>query len=150
MRIAAIAFAMLFAAGCTPKTESGEEPPQDALELVHKTKLATFLTISVLRDRTTRCDYLLVDGESAYSLRPRTMGRQIPVCGTAQRHDFSVTSVADVPGGYVYRLLDKGTRCEWFWADGDESGELTPVISAGGMQRCGGFQSDGETVIKSR
>lgn len=150
MRIAALAIALLFAAGCTPKTESGEEPPVDALQLVQKTKLGTFLSISVLRDQNTKCDYVFVDGESSSSLQPRTRNHRMPVCGETLRSDFAVTSVAAVPGAYVYRLLDKGTRCEWFWADGDESGELTPVISPGGTQRCAGFQSDVEPVIKSR
>ncbi len=134
MRIILIASLALLAA-CGMKTPEGKEPPQDLMSVMSTTKFGLTTSISIVRDQSTKCDYVSIDGNEAGAYQPRLRGMR-PVCDGTRAAGFEVMARSKVPGSRVYRLRDVGTGCEWLWSDGDASGDLTPVVSSDGGQVC--------------
>jgi hypothetical protein len=135
MRIILLAsFALL--AGCGLKTPDGQNPPQDLMSVMSTTKLGIVTSISIVRDQGTKCDYVSIDGDESGAYQPRLGGGIKPVCDGTRAAGFEVLAKSKVPGSAVYRLRDVGTGCQWLWADGDASGDLTPVVAGDGGQVC--------------
>ena len=144
MRHAIIALALsVVLAGCGAKMEDGSKPPVDAMTSASETKISTSTKISILRDASTGCDYIAIDGNSANAVRPRTRGRNEAVCDGTPAAGFTVVSAGDLPGIDVVRLRDRGTGCLWLWIDGNKSGDITAVIAKDGAQLCDAPESGG-------
>lgn len=139
--VAASAALLLCACGParTPTDVSYGDVPASrpaSLVLAGQTNLPNSLTIDVLRDRTSGCDWIFVDGYKAASSKPRTRPSGQMCDRNAKVRGFvlvSEDSIKEAPDVVVFRDLDSG--CDWIWFQGYKSGSLEPRMN-GSDQMC--------------